>query len=165
MVKQKAGKVIYQSASFKRRQPGSLEEQREKLDQLIKLAHQPIFKTTTVFPFDLTPNSMVIEIDKVNLISHEFLGSEQIRSLAVKDLGEIIVETGMFFATLKILERRVGPDNIIEIKNLKREDAMRARRILQGLVAADKQGIDLTKFDPEELAKKAEELGQTTEAE
>lgn len=141
------------------------EKSHHKIEALIKKSQKPLIKITSIFPLTLSPVSLVVEVDRVNITFNQFLGTYQMRSVPIKNLGEVVVETGPLFATLRVLEARMGQDTIIEVKPVRKRDAVRARRVLHGLMVADKNGVDLTVFEPEELARKVEILGQATEAE
>lgn len=144
-----------------------------RLTDLTKKAKRPIFETSSTSFFDFIgfladffpQNKLSIEIDRVNISFKEFFGSGEIRSIAIKDIGEVIIDVSSYAAILKIIEKRAGPEAILELKSIPRKDAFKARRILEGLIIADRLGLDLTKLEPEEVAKKAEELGQASEPE
>ncbi len=43
---------------------------------------------------------------------------------------------------------------------LKKSDAQRARKIIQGLIVAVKENIDIARIEPRKLVKQVEELGE-----
>lgn len=89
-----------------------------------------------------------------------FFASEQIHSVLIKDISDIVVEANPIFAMLRIVD--IGyTDNTIDINYLKRSEANKARRVIQGLVMVHRHGVDLSKVDCEDLVDKVEKLGAT----
>lgn len=76
-----------------------------------------------------------------------------------KDILDVFIDTSIFFSTLRIVDRGYSED-IIEVHYIKNKDAKRLRSIIQGLIAAHRQQLDLTKINPDEIAYKIEELGK-----
>ncbi|KKR80489.1 MAG: hypothetical protein UU73_C0001G0353 [Candidatus Daviesbacteria bacterium GW2011_GWA1_41_61] len=130
-----------------------------KMEELIEEAENPLFKLSTIFPFDFFPDQIIIDTNKVNIISKEFFSSGRVHSIMIKDIGDVFIETDPFFAKLTIIDKGFT-ENSINLKYLKKEDAAKARKIIQGLVVAHEQSIDLAHFPPEELTLKLEKLGK-----
>lgn len=136
----------------------------KKLIRIIKASKEPIFKTSSAFPFDLFPDQVSIEEYKVNVTNYEFFLTKRVHSIAVNDIADVFVDTAPFFATLKIIYRSFT-ENTVQVRFLKKDDALRARRIIEGLVIADKNHIDLAKIKREHLMIELEELGKAKQAE
>lgn len=130
----------------------------QKLDDMVKMCEKPLLKVKTVFPFVLFTDEVIVDINKVSVIYRNFFFSKQIHSVLIKDVSDVVVETSLLFATLKIVD--VGyTDNSIDINYLKRSDGTKARKVIQGLVMAQKHNVDLTKVDHGDLLGKLESLG------
>lgn len=134
----------------------------EKLAELIKQTTRVLFSATNIFPFDLFPDSIVINVDRISVINRQFFGSEQVYTILVKDLADTAIETIPFFATLVIIDDRYK-DKPVKVRFLSRQDAIKARRILQGLILGREQKIDFSKLKDPNLAKKIEALGKIRE--
>lgn len=147
-----SGQIIFVS-------PKSEEEQ--KLNHIIESTGRELLRISTTFPFDLFPDQLVIDEDKVNIITKEFIGSEQIFTIPIKEIGDITVDIIPFFGTLKITDNRYK-DAPISIKYFKKDDALKAGRIIQGLIKGMEKGIDFSKIDTSSLIKKLETLGKIT---
>jgi len=75
----------------------------------------------------------------------------------------VLIETGWFWSKLKIID--IGyTEESIDVCYLKTKDAVRARKIIQGLVVAHKNGIDLSKYEQPDLPEKLEVLGKAEKA-
>lgn len=136
---------------------------KRKINELIQKSRKPLFELSTVFPFDLFPDKLSIELDRVNIYHKNFLKTGEVRGIAMNNIGEVVIGLSPFLTTLRIIEERIGPEATHVFKPVWKEDAVRARRIITGLIIANKEGIDLTIFSTQELAKKAEDLGRSQE--
>lgn len=126
-------------------------------DALIK-KNRLLLKITSVFPLDLFPNELLIDENKISVFTKKFFFTEDIRCITYKDIQSIEIFAGPFFASLYI--RVFGiPNDRIEIKNVFRPQALRARRLIQGLMEASKADIDLSLFEKQEVISRAELLG------
>lgn len=139
-------------------------DERETLVKIQNLTDNSnvLYKASAVFPFDFFPDNISIDKNKVNIVYKEFFASEDVHSILIKNIKDIEVETSPFFATIKIVPDGF-PASLIRIKYLKKKEAMKARRIIQGLMTCQKEDVDLTKIKSDSLVEKIEDLGQTRE--
>lgn len=131
----------------------------EKLSNLTKQSRIVLFKCSSVFPFDFFPDEMSIEPTQVNLNKKIFFWTDRMTSVPIKNISDVIVQTGPFFASISVLDQ-FFKENSVEIMWLKKSDAQRARKIIQGLIVAVKENIDIARIEPRKLVKQAEELGE-----
>ncbi len=133
-------------------------DETQKLDEMVQVCEEPLIQIKTVFPFVLFPNEVIVDIIKVSIVYGNFFASKQIHSVLIKDISDIVVETNLFFATLKIID--IGyTDSTIDINYLKKTEGDRVRKVIQGLVMAHRHGVNLTQVDTENLLEKLESLG------
>lgn len=131
----------------------------QKLTDLVEQSKNSLLSIKTAKPLDPFPNRVVVDINKVNIIYRYFFSSEHIHSVAIKDISDVLIETGIFFSTLKIVD--IGfTETSIDIEYLRTRDAIKVRKIIQGLIVANKSGIDLSKCEFPNLTNKLEELGK-----
>ncbi len=140
------------------RQKASTSESK-KLGDLVEKDSQALFICKTVFPFDLFPDTVTIDRNKITFSRHFFFYQRSIQSIIVTDLLTIVVEETLLFATLKIVDRLFHQETI-EIDNLRKSDARRIRWLLEGLIIGKKEDIDFTKIPNEELIPKLEQIGK-----
>lgn len=136
----------------------------EKFKDLLKKSEKCLLVISAVFPFDPFPDEVTIDINQVNIIHRIFFYSERRHSIPIQNIKDVFVEASPFFSTLRIVDTGFVEASI-DVKFLKKNDAMRARRIIQGLVLAAKEGIDLTLLKEKKMLEKIEELGKIREAE
>jgi hypothetical protein len=133
-------------------------EEVKKLDELVTKSHRILFRCKTVFPFDLFPDELIIDENKIDIIHKTFFYTEAIYSVVMKNVHGATVQTGILFSSLDI--EVIGFENDPPpLKFLWAADATKARRIITGLTTAIKEGIDLSKIPAEDLTKKVEEIG------
>ena len=124
---------------------------------------QSLFPDTWLEPtFDLFPDNLTIDSNKVNVVTKSFFASGRVHSIYIENVMDVFVEAGPIFASLKLVDKGFI-ENTVEVHYLKKSDAYIARRIIQGLVVAVKDKIDLAGIEGDEFARKIEELGQATE--
>ena len=133
-----------------------------KLQEFLHECRDVLFKASSVFPFDLFPDAITVDKHKVNIISKEFFLSEGVHSIPIEMIKDIEVEVGPFFATLKIVPDGY-PGNIPEIRYLKRQDALTARQIIQGLMVINKHNLEskLEGIDNDQLLTYVQSVGSS----
>ncbi len=136
------------------------QKQTDKFEEMVRNSQAPIYRLKSVFPFEFWPTEVNMDLNKVTIVYTSMWVNHHIHSVFIKDISDVFVETSLFFASLVIVD--IGfIENEIRIKYLKKDEAMQARRIIQGLVVARKQDVDLTKLENvERLVEKLESLGQ-----
>lgn len=139
--------------------PKDEKQAEKKLNDLIEGSDQVLYRTKNIFPFDFFPDEMVIDINKVSLISREFFQSERVVSIMLDDISDVYIDTSPFFSTVNI-DSKSTPENKISFAYVKRDEAAKLRRILQGLVVSKKQTLDLANIPKEKLIPKLELLGK-----
>lgn len=130
----------------------------QKFESLVEKSSRVLFRAKTVFPFDFFPDSVIIDENKVNIIHGMFFLSDEVQSILIHHIKDVIVDSAVFFATLKILPDGYG-ENWVDVSYLWKNDATRARRIISGLLVGFKEGIDITQVETTNLEKKIEALG------
>lgn len=146
---------------------------KENLEKLIEQTSHVLLKTSTVFPFDFFPDDITIEQNKVNVVCREFFFSEDIHGILIKTIKDVEVQTSLLFATLRIVPDVYAGKPIV-VKYLRKSDALRARRIILGLMtiresndndSTQENNIDLTEISKEGVKRRVEELGKARDAE
>lgn len=113
-----------------------------------------------VFPFDLFPDVLIIDENKVNVYIHDFFFNKDVRSFSYKDIQFVEIVTSVIFASLQIKVFGFPNDNII-INYLKKDDARRARRMIQGLMDGTKGNVDFSQLSTQDLTTQSELLGSS----
>lgn len=133
-------------------------EEEEKLKKLTRKSHHVLFHCESVFPFDFFPDKITIEPTQINIYQKTFFLTEHLLTIPVQNISDIHVQTSIFFASLMFIDRSFA-ENTITINWLKKEDAFTVRKIVQGLIIATTQKIDVEKIDSETLKNQVVQLG------
>lgn len=130
----------------------------EKFNSLLDQSHNVLFTTKSIFPFDFFPDSLIIDINQIHITTREFFKSQKLYSMSIQDIREVFVETSPWFATLKIVGKDFNGKSV-KISFLKRDDALKAKKIIQGLSIGVKEGVDFSQIQKDSLSEKLEDLG------
>lgn len=116
--------------------------------------------STHKLPFDLFPDTVNVEEGRITVITRNFFFSSQIHSVDIKDISNIFINVAPFFAELVIVSKTFAR-NEIRIKGLRKDEAVRVRRIVEGLRIFESKQIDTSTYTKEELVAKLEQLSTT----
>ncbi len=136
-------------------------KEQQKFNQLVNHASNTFFKAKTVFPFSFLPSNITIDSEKITIQTSNLFSSGELRSIPIKNVSHVYLESGPIFATLFIIDQGIMDGaTSVEVTHLKKEEAKRARRIIQGLMIAHKEGVDVLKLQDAEIVRKLEEIGR-----
>jgi hypothetical protein len=131
----------------------------QKMEDIANKSDTVLLKVSTVWPFTIFKNDIIIDPYKVNIVYREFFWSEHIHSIMVRDILDVIVETSVFFATLKIVDQGYTA-NTVDIEYLKRDEALKVRKIIQGLIIAHRQALDLSGINSSNIKDHVDQMGK-----
>jgi hypothetical protein len=131
----------------------------EKFDSVHDTSNKVLFECESVFPFQLVPDQLTIDLHKVNIITKTFPFIKNIHSIYIDDISEVEVTSNIIFGSITIKDRFFAHQSNT-VSHLKISDAMRSRRIIQGLIVAVREKIDLSKVHETELIAKLDDLGK-----
>jgi len=127
---------------------------------LIRDSHEVIFRASSYFPLDLVPDRLIIDVNKITIISRELLGMETEHTVLLDEVRDVDVTVNYFLGTLSILGTSNGPGSgWTLITNLRKQDAYRAKAIIEGLLIARREQCDLSDLKPEELVRMVIAIG------
>jgi len=134
--KNKNEKTIFEDASS---------DPLKKLQKLAGQSQNVYLTIRSIYPLDLFPDTITIDANKINIITKELFGAENVHSILIEDITNLTVATGLFSATLEIVDSsNLRFPITYTIKHLKIHEATLARRLIQGLIAAKREDIDLS---------------------
>lgn len=122
----------------------------QKLEEVAKKAHEILFKTDTVFPFTLFPDTVTVEREKVTIAKRHFFRIATITNIPVRDLLNVESDVGPFFGSVHI-SSRFFEKKALSVNFLWRDDALQLQRLLQGYIIAHEREIDCISVDKKEL--------------
>lgn len=133
----------------------------DRLQSLIEKSQATLLIIKSILVFDFVPDKLVVDENKVTIIHKDFWGIRSIHSILIENISYVEVVTGVLSATLHLTDSTNSREPIhLSISNLPRDKAVRARKLIQGLVQARKTNIDFSTFTPRELEYYLEQLGE-----
>jgi hypothetical protein len=134
----------------------------EKLNSLVKKASTELFRTQTLFPFDIFPDTLIIDTNKITYIYRNFLSSETVTTLLLREITDVTVECTLFMAQLNMsyCHHPMKPMSIT-IPGLPKKEAMQAKEIIQGILVLLKENVDITTITSQNITDKLQQIGST----
>lgn len=148
-------------ASILKRRPKTVVSREESTDALADLAtvtERTLFSAKSVFPFELFPDTLRIDRQKITVVHNDFLKMAHTTSIRLRDLGNVEVVLGPFFGTI-ILTSLYYRNNTQTINFLTRNDAIHAHRLLQGFMVAHNANIDTDNISDDKLLELLDRVG------
>ena len=130
----------------------------ELYDTAIK-AHDILLTSKSVFPFDLIPDTITVDREKVTVVHRSFIKTSTVTSVRIKDILSIQANTGPFFGSVHLASRYFINDPQ-KVNFLPRNDAIQIQRLVQGYIIATQKEIDCSNIDKDELIVLLDDLGQ-----
>lgn len=132
----------------------------KKVNRLVKKVGWPLYKISTIFPFDFFQTKIEINEKTVNLVFQTFFFSKNTFPLLLSDIKNVRASTDLFFGSLRF-EVSGYEKNPPAINFLPKNKAIKARQIIIGLIILQKEDIDLTKISADKLIKKSPKTRQS----
>ncbi len=131
-----------------------------QLDTLLERAAAVLLRCNTMFPFDLFPNTLIIDYNKIDIIYRYFFRTSQTVSVPIGRINHVSVDSVFFLSTLKI-EVKGMDKNPPPLAFMRSRDAHLAKNLLLGLMGAEANGIDLSRLTGQAVIDKLTEIGRS----
>ena len=133
-----------------------VENDKNKLDELLRKSNRSIISISSIFPWNFFPNTIDVEESRVTFIFRQLFASQS-HSVDIKDISNVFIESGFFFATLQVVSKTFI-QNDIKIEYLRKHEAAQTREIIEGLRTFAYHNIDTSNYETDELLCKLQEL-------
>lgn len=134
----------------------------KNLRRLVEQSHEVLAQATTIFPFKLFPDTVVVDRTKITIIKRNFFWSEDVVSIRIEDILNANTGVDLFFGSLNVSSRVMNSTDHYLIKFLWKQDAMHLKHIIQGYVIAQHNDINVAHLPRQELIDTLTELGNDT---
>lgn len=132
-----------------------------QLTKAIGDAQEVLATATTVFPFTLFPDTVMLDRTKLTVTHRSFFGIAEVASIRIEDILNVTANVGPFFGSLMVTTRFFDTQQKPYVVNwLWRSDAVKMKRVLQGYILATQRKIDCSALNTHELAAMLDELGR-----
>lgn len=132
----------------------------QKLTELAVVDNATLITITSIFPFDLFPNTISVDRTKVNIQDYYFFFSHRTQSILIKDLITVVIQDSIFFSSIQIVDRFFSQDPIV-INHLPKNKAHQLKQIVEGLLVAHREQIDVSRISDRELVSKVQQIGKS----
>lgn len=133
----------------------------QTVSKLVKKSNRILLSISSLsFPFDWFPDTINVEEGRITIITRTFFLSSRVHSVDIKDISNVFVNLAPFFAQLVIISKTFE-ENEIKIRYLRKDEAVFARRIIEGLRIFANKRIDTSNYTVKELVSKLQELSTT----
>lgn len=130
-----------------------------KLEGVVEKAQNILIKSTAVFPFDLFPDSITIDRQKLTVVHRNFFSVKQTVSVQHSDIKNIQADIGPLFGSLTVTSEHFI-NNTQTIRYLPKKEVLAIQQLVQGFIVAHNESIDLTDIDDQKLVKLLNQLGR-----
>lgn len=132
----------------------------KELIDAIGSSHDVLARAQTVFPFRLFPTTIAIDRTQITITERDMFKSGEVLSIRIEDVLNVTVHVNPILASIKISSRFFNPEKPYVVNCLRRGDALRIKRIMQGYLIARQRDIDTANLPTKELATMLDELGK-----
>ncbi|HVX56524.1 MAG TPA: hypothetical protein VHA37_02225 [Candidatus Saccharimonadales bacterium] len=131
----------------------------DQLREEVKKADNILLKAQAVFPFDLFPDTITIDRQKLTLVRRRFLIDRQTLSVQLSDIKNVQATLGPLFGSITVISQNFA-NSTQTIRYLSRRDVIAIQRILQGFIVAHNEGVDMSDIDDDTLKQLLDRLGR-----
>jgi len=133
----------------------------QNINSLVNKTHNTLLVVRSIRFFDFFPDKLIIDENKVSFIYKDAFGVKSIHSVLIENITYVEAHTSLMTGTLVVVDSSNYRHPIeLKINNLRKESAIRARKLIQGLVHAKNSKTDLSEFSAYDLENNLEELGR-----
>lgn len=140
----------------------SNEQSQATLKDLAKQPSPILHKASAIFPFALFPDTVTVDTDQVCVLRRVFFWAHTVSSVNHADILNVTVESGPFFATLKITTRFFQAP-MEEVEKLTTRDAHMLRKLIHGLMVVKRQNVAFDDSNPDKLRQQLLEIGEVND--
>jgi hypothetical protein len=117
-----------------------------KLRDAVDQAQNILIQARAVFPFDLFPDTITVDRQKLTVVHRQFWGMKQTTSVPHADITNIQADIGPLFGSLTVTSE-FFINNTQTIRYLPKHDVLAIQQLVQGFILASKGDIDTSNVD------------------
>lgn len=133
----------------------------ERLKGVVNKTNTPLKRVSGVFPFDLFPDSITIDRQKLTIVNRQFIGIHKTVTVPVADIKNVQANVGPVLGSVIVTSEHFV-NNTATVKFLRRKDALEIQRLVQGIMIALKENIDINAISKNQLLDLLSNLGKGT---
>lgn len=125
--------------------------------QDVSARNETLCEIQAVFPFQLFPDSIILDRFKVNVVKRDFIASERITTIPLSGSISVKVNKSPFFSTVEISDSNTGAST--KVTHLPNEGAMHFKELVEGIVVGINQGVSFMSMSRDEILNSAVNWG------
>jgi hypothetical protein len=130
-----------------------------QLATMVSGSQEVLCKATTVFPFVLFPDTIIVDREKVTISHKSFFKTGDTLSTHIDDILSVSANVGPLFGSIKLTIRNIPNTNPPHIEYLSRKDVLCIKNILQGYIIARQNNVDCASLPKDQLIHMLQDLG------
>lgn len=123
------------------------------------LPKKNLLKISTLFPFDLIPDTITLDREKLTVVNRTFFRSARIISTPYPDILSVELEVGPFLGNVKI-KTRFFENDPLTCSMLTKADAYKLKNLLAGYIIATQNNEDFSRLNDKQFVEKLSSLGK-----
>lgn len=131
----------------------------KKLKKLAENTQKPLMRVSSVFPFDLFPNSIIVDKKKVDIIHRDFFANRRVFTIFVEDIRTVKVGHGLIFACVRF-EVKGYEQNPPPVAYLRKNEATKLRSLIIGLCTSEIEDININKVPAQKAKEQLRKIGK-----
>lgn len=128
------------------------------LDDIVQESNEVLARFKGVFPFDFFPDEVIIDKQAITIVRNFFFGVKGKIICHYDDLVNSEVNLGPFFGSFTIYSKYFT-DGEEKVNWFSKGDAKKIHAILQGLLIARKEGVNLKTLSRGDILNKLYQIG------
>jgi len=143
------------------------EENLQRFRTITARQDMKLLRADSVFPFTIFTDTIIIDTTKVTISKRQLFATEYVTTIPLKDLSDVNVQTYLFLGTLTLqyMPQTTSPGTTppirVQIANLPRIEAVKAKNILKGALVAKAEEIDIATLSPKEIKEVIHKFGES----
>lgn len=136
-----------------------MQSAQQELQNLAQENQEILVRASGVFPFDFFPSTIMVTKSKIDIQQRFFGFTSSSASFLITDLARIEVTSGMFFSTI-LLRAKVSDKILAKVSYLPKHQASQVQSVIQGLMIAEQEKVNVSNVDPQFVRDATEHIGQ-----
>ena len=150
--------LVYQTTPLNESSSGTQKQKElKKLDKLAKETNKVIYEISSVWPFQLFPDRLIIDESKITVVRRG-LFFKRVLPITFDKIGTIKVNRSFMFASMEF-DANLFTHAPSPLTHLYPKEANKAKKYIIGLMQAVNSGVDLSKLSIDEVREKLEKIG------
>lgn len=125
----------------------------------IEQNNEYLFRCTSLFPFQLFPDEVILDKLKISIIKRDFFFTKRIITLPLTGTVNVKVYKGPITSMLEMMDMSTLNQQAIRVRHVLNDDAVTFHRLVEGIVIGMRQGVNFMDMERNEMMDSAMKWG------